>query len=47
MKQVLLSLLALFIFSSVSGQNLTFENIEKNAGQYFTNIEATLLSIKF
>lgn len=47
MKQVLLSLLALFIFSSVSGQNLTFENIEKNAGQYYTNIEATLLSSNF
>jgi hypothetical protein len=47
MKQTFLSLLALFFCTLLSGQNLTFENIEKNAGQYYTNIEATLLSSNF
>lgn len=47
MKQTFLSLLALFFTTLLSGQNLTFENIEKNVGQYYTNIEATLLSTNF
>jgi hypothetical protein len=47
MKQNFLSILAFLFCSLVSGQNLTFENIEKNAGQYYTNIEATLLSANF
>jgi hypothetical protein len=47
MKQAFLSLLSFFFFSSLLGQNLTFENIEKNSGQYYTNIEATLLAANF
>lgn len=47
MKQTFLSLFTLLLSSVVFGQNLTFENIEKNSGQYYTNIEATLLSANF
>lgn len=47
MKQYLIIIFTLFVTSLLSGQNLTFENIEKNTGQYYTNIEATLLTSNF
>ncbi len=47
MKKTLLCLLTLPFCSLLLGQSLTFDNIEKNAGLYYTNIESTLLTAKF
>jgi hypothetical protein len=40
-------LFLLFFTNLLFSQTLTLENLEKNAGQYYTNIEATLLSNHF
>jgi hypothetical protein len=46
-RKIFITLVAFLLTSALSGQNLTFETIEKSAGQYYTSIGAALLSENF